>query len=75
MKSSRRPATEWAGDRSVALTRPSVPSADVMYELHQHEQYFFDAPTLDHLAGFIAARWRAPCCLCLTGAWQSRAST
>lgn len=34
-----------------------------MYELHENEQYFFDAPTLDHLANFVA-RWPSPCCLC-----------
>jgi len=25
-----------------------------MYELHQHEQYFFDRPTLEHLTRFLA---------------------
>jgi hypothetical protein len=33
-------------------------------EPHKHEQYFFDAPRLDQLAGIIAASWQAPCCLC-----------
>ena len=34
-----------------------------MYELHKHEQYFFDEQTLDHLARFAAA-YSAICCLC-----------
>jgi hypothetical protein len=34
-----------------------------MYELHKHEQYFFDEATLDHLSTFLR-RWQAPCCLC-----------
>jgi hypothetical protein len=34
-----------------------------VYEIHRHEQYFFDDQTLDHLAGFLAD-WPAPCCLC-----------
>ncbi len=34
-----------------------------MYELHQNEQYFFDRPTLSHLAQF-AAQYPNPCCLC-----------
>ena len=34
-----------------------------MYELHENEQYFFDQPTLDHLANFLAA-WPSPCCIC-----------
>jgi len=33
-----------------------------MYELHKNEQYFFDAPTLDHLASF-AASYASVCCL------------
>jgi hypothetical protein len=32
-----------------------------MYEFHEHEQYLFDAPILDHLTAFVAVRWRAPC--------------
>ncbi|KAB2911210.1 MAG: hypothetical protein F9K29_23055 [Hyphomicrobiaceae bacterium] len=34
-----------------------------MDELHENEQYFFDAPTLDRLARFLAGLER-PCCLC-----------
>jgi hypothetical protein len=34
-----------------------------MYEKHEHEQYFFDEPTLEHLAKFMA-HWKSPCCLC-----------
>src|SRR2546423_407795 len=34
-----------------------------MREKQEIEQYFFDEPTLDHLARF-AARFRNPCCLC-----------
>lgn len=34
-----------------------------MYELHQHEQYFFDRPTITHLADFISA-YPNPCCIC-----------
>lgn len=34
-----------------------------MLELHENEQYFFDPPTLDHLAGFVAG-FSNPCCLC-----------
>jgi hypothetical protein len=34
-----------------------------MDERHEHEQYFFDAPTLAHLAG-VAAAYPNPCCLC-----------
>jgi putative N6-adenine methyltransferase len=34
-----------------------------VYERHENEQYFFDAPTLAHLAGFVAA-FDNPCCLC-----------
>src|SRR5262245_31782248 len=34
-----------------------------MREKQEIEQYFFDAPTLDHLARF-AARFHNPCCLC-----------
>ena len=34
-----------------------------MYELHEHEQYFFDEPTLSHLANFVS-NWKSPCCLC-----------
>ena len=34
-----------------------------MYERQEIEQYFFDQPTLDHLAAF-AARFSNPCCLC-----------
>jgi len=34
-----------------------------MYELHQHEQYFWDEATLSHLSEFVE-RYRNPCCLC-----------
>ncbi|HUS13423.1 MAG TPA: hypothetical protein VM536_00180 [Chloroflexia bacterium] len=34
-----------------------------MHERHENEQYFFDRPTLDHLAGVVAA-YPNPCCLC-----------
>jgi hypothetical protein len=34
-----------------------------MYELHQNEQYFFDKPTLDHLANFVQ-QFSHPCCVC-----------
>lgn len=34
-----------------------------MHEKPEIEQYFFDEPTLDHLARF-AARFDKPCCLC-----------
>lgn len=34
-----------------------------MHEKPEIEQYFFDTPTLDHLARF-AARFDHPCCLC-----------
>jgi hypothetical protein len=34
-----------------------------MYELHENEQYFFDRPTLAHLADFLSA-YENPCCLC-----------
>ncbi len=34
-----------------------------MHEKHEIEQYFFDASTLDHLAGF-ASHFPNPCCLC-----------
>jgi len=34
-----------------------------MYELHENEQYFFDKPTLTHLADFVSA-YDNPCCLC-----------
>jgi hypothetical protein len=34
-----------------------------MDEKHEHEQYFFDAPTLAHLAGYVA-RYDNPCCVC-----------
>ena len=34
-----------------------------MYELHENEQYFFDRPTLTHMAGFISA-YPNPCCIC-----------
>ena len=34
-----------------------------MLERHQWEQYFWDAPALEHLAG-VAARFEWPCCLC-----------
>jgi hypothetical protein len=34
-----------------------------MYELHENEQYFFDAKTLEHLADFLSA-FQNPCCLC-----------
>jgi hypothetical protein len=34
-----------------------------MYELHEHEQYFFDKPTLSRLADFVA-QFENPCCLC-----------
>ena len=36
-----------------------------MYELHEHEQYFFDLPTLSGLAEFVRrAGFSSPCCLC-----------
>jgi hypothetical protein len=34
-----------------------------MYERHEHEQYFFDAATLEHLAEFVRD-FSNPCCLC-----------
>ncbi len=34
-----------------------------MDELHQNEQYFFDQPTLDHLASF-GQQFSNPCWLC-----------
>lgn len=34
-----------------------------MYELHENEQYFFDGPTLDHLASFLS-HWENPCYIC-----------
>jgi len=34
-----------------------------MDERHENEQYFFDAPTLARLAGFLSG-WDAACCLC-----------
>jgi|GEM_PF-1010075 len=34
-----------------------------MHERHEHEQYFFDQGTLDHLAAF-ASDWKSPCGLC-----------
>lgn len=34
-----------------------------MYEKQEIEQYFFDGPTLHHLAAF-ASRFSNPCCLC-----------
>jgi hypothetical protein len=34
-----------------------------MYERHEHEQYFWDEPTISHLAD-IAAQYPLPCCLC-----------
>ena len=34
-----------------------------MEERHDAEQYFFDAATLDHLAGFLST-FKNPCCLC-----------
>jgi hypothetical protein len=34
-----------------------------MYELHENEQYFFDPPTLDYLAGVVAV-YPNPCCIC-----------
>lgn len=34
-----------------------------MHELHQHEQYFYDEATLDHLANFLE-NWSNPCCIC-----------
>ena len=34
-----------------------------MYELHENEQYFFDGPTLNHLADFVQ-QFSSPCCLC-----------
>src|SRR5438128_194534 len=35
-----------------------------MYELHENEQYFFDNPTLAHLADFVAGQSSRPCCIC-----------
>jgi len=36
-----------------------------MYELHQNEQYFFNAPTLNRLADFVVTgSFTNPCCLC-----------
>ena len=35
----------------------------MMYEKHDTEQYFFDGPTLDHLANFVSS-FDNPCCLC-----------
>lgn len=34
-----------------------------MLERHEHEQYFFDGPTLDRLVGFVQP-FDNPCCLC-----------
>src|SRR5262245_52487961 len=34
-----------------------------MYEKHENEQYFFDAPTLLYLADFVAG-FERPCCVC-----------
>lgn len=34
-----------------------------MYERHENEQYFFDEPTLSHLADFVQ-NFENPCCLC-----------
>jgi len=34
-----------------------------VYELHENEQYFFDKPTLAHLADFVQD-YSNPCCLC-----------
>lgn len=34
-----------------------------MYERHEHEQYFYDKPTLEHLADFLSG-FENPCCLC-----------
>jgi 2-hydroxycyclohexanecarboxyl-CoA dehydrogenase len=34
-----------------------------MIEQHRREQYFFDAPTADHLAGFVQS-YPNPCCVC-----------
>lgn len=34
-----------------------------MYELHENEQYFFDQPTLAHLADFVS-QFERPACLC-----------
>jgi putative N6-adenine methyltransferase len=34
-----------------------------MYELHENEQYFFDKPTVTHLADFVQG-YDNPCCLC-----------
>lgn len=34
-----------------------------MYELHENEQYFFDRPTLTHMADFVSA-YPNPCCIC-----------
>ncbi len=34
-----------------------------MYEQHKLEQYFFDAPTIQHLADFVA-QYKTPRCLC-----------
>src|SRR2546426_2107205 len=34
----------------------------MMYEKHDTEQYFFDGPTLDHLANFVSS-FDNPCCL------------
>lgn len=34
-----------------------------MYELHEHEQYFFAEDTLKHLSDFIS-EFGAPCCVC-----------
>jgi hypothetical protein len=35
-----------------------------MHERHEYEQYFFDRPTLEHLADFVQPRFSQPCCLC-----------
>jgi hypothetical protein len=35
-----------------------------MHEQHEYEQYFFDRPTLAHLADFIEQGFTRPCCLC-----------
>ena len=34
-----------------------------MYERHEHEQFFWDAPTVSHLADF-ASQFANSCCLC-----------
>ena len=42
---------------------PKHPHTTPMDERHEHEQYFFDRPTLARLAD-VVAQFENPCCLC-----------